>query len=215
MQYKIKGVLCVKNIYEFLEMKHNLKVNGQLFFKHFKRKKYYFVVDIESDGLYGEGFCVSAIVVDIRSGKMIDKFIGIAESNKVTSEWVKKEALPHLRNIKDYGTKDNLRKEFWSFYESYRKDSIILTDSGSPVEAYWFRQCVMDNHSEREYLGPFPMHDVATAVLLSGVGNVTRLEYAGLTEYPQHHPYYDCLASLITFIKCTEPLVKYMCEYYD
>jgi hypothetical protein len=209
------GDINMNKIYDFLKEKHNVEINGILLHKYFKYKKFFFIIDVESDGLLGDGFCVSAIVIDIKKGEIIDKFIKMAEVNTVKNEWVKNEVIPHLNDIAILNSKLELQEEFWEFWMKYRHQSLTLTDSGSPVESYWFRQCILNDIINREKLGPFPQHDVATAVLVSGIGSVKRLEYAMLTDYPKHNPFYDCLGSVITFIKATHIIMSRITKKQD
>lgn len=50
-----------------------------------------FVFDVESDGLYGDGFAVGAVVFD--DGKEVARFSGIAEPEKLENDWVKANVL--------------------------------------------------------------------------------------------------------------------------
>ncbi len=174
----------------------------------FSDKRYVFCFDVESDGLYGEGFAVGAVVIDVKTGKLRDEFSGVVEGYDVKDEFVKKHIIKNLRHMKKYPSVESLRREFWQFYMKYRGDEklqnpdiIFLVDNGMPVEARFLRDCVMDDYKNRQFLAPFPAVDLATVLQMKGYENhLNRLafcEYSGT----KHHPLDDAMATGLTFLK--------------
>jgi hypothetical protein len=120
-----------------------------------------FSIDVESYGLYGEGFAVGAVVYE--DGKEIDSFYAscpleqVAEfgTNQDIETWLRENVLP-VCLIPTHPSPQAMREAFWSFYDNYRKVNqrnidgvevpgettrpvIFMTDCGSPVEANFFR----------------------------------------------------------------------------
>ncbi len=174
----------------------------------FKNKKYIFSFDIESDGLYGEGFAVGVAVINIETGLLCDEFSGVVEGYKVTDVFVRDYIVKHLKAMKKYPSVQNLRQEFWTFYMKYRQeeklqnsDVIFLVDNGMPVEARFLRDCVMDDYRNRQFLAPFPAVDLATVLQMKGYENhINRRAFCGY-KGKKHHPLDDAMASGLTFFK--------------
>ncbi len=163
---------------------------GQLFFS----------VDAETDGLYGEAFAIGAVVTD-EKGEIRDSFCEKCSVPEVRDEWTRANCLPYLKDIPECGSREELRRDFWSFYQKYREKSIILADVPYPVEAQLFRKCVEENLSERCFQGPFPLIDVASILYASGYDPLAdRMEFAGVTG-DRHHPLTDAHASVLCLLK--------------
>ncbi len=174
----------------------------------FKDKKLIFSFDIESDGLYGEGFAVGAAIIDVDTGNLCDEFSGVVDGYKVHDSFVRDNIMKHLKDMKKYPSVEALRREFWDFYIKYRGEDriqnpevIFLVDNGMPVEARFLRDCVMDDHRNRQFLSPFPAVDLATVLQLYGYEN--HMNRRAFCEYKgsKHHPLDDAMASGLTFWK--------------
>lgn len=191
----------ITNIYEHIFNHTEKKINGKGLSKLLNKKKYIFILDVESDGLWGKGFCVSAIVIHIATGDIIEIFTQMIDNPNIENKWVLENVMPYLSDIKTVTNLFTLQENFWSLWDKYRKHSITFADSGQPVESNWFKSCVLNDMENREYLAPFPLHEVASVVLVSGIGKVNRIEYSHLGDVYRHNPFYDSLASAITLIK--------------
>lgn len=158
-----------------------------------------FSFDVESLGLYGEGFAVGAVVLD--DGKIADKCIfncdikncdNYDKCPKSTLEWLDENVLKTLPEPNCKNTKE-VRDNFWQFYTKYSKETIIA-DCGTPVEANFLRQCVLDDIDNRMWKAPYPLHELGTLLLLVGqdpIGTFARTE----DELPKHNPLCDALQS--------------------
>lgn len=148
--------------------------------------------DIESDGLYGEAFAVGAVVVDDNEAE-IDRFSGVAEMDKVESEWVKQNCIPYLHEFPVYPDRKSMRDAFWKFYMKYRSNARIVSDVPVPVEASFLRACVMDDPENRMFLAPYPLIDVASVLFAAGMDpNMDRTQFGGGRA---HNPLDDALNS--------------------
>lgn len=158
-----------------------------------------FSFDVETDGLYGDGFAVGAVVFE--NGVEVARFSGIAEQEKVKNEWVKENVLPHLSSLPQFESKKELRDSFWEFWMQHKDGAVCIGDFGSPVESYWFRQCVEDDLDARQWDGPYPLHEVGTLLLAKGIDpDINRIQFSGY-EGVAHNPVDDAIASVLTWIK--------------
>lgn len=163
-----------------------------------------FSFDAETDGLWGAVWAIGAVVLD-EQGEEVDRFAGQVELTKdtVTDEWVKANIVP-LVDLPRYPLQRPLLEAFWEFWIKHAKTSLCLADFGGIVEARLFRDCVMLDWEARQWLGPYPMHELGTALLLSGVDpDVNRREFAGRPELVQHDPVDDAIAAALCWRKVT------------
>ncbi len=159
-------------------------------------------VDAETDGLYGDPFAIGAVVLD-ESGREVDRFGGLAGANEVGDVWVRANVLPHLGDLPSFSSRFELRETFWQFWMKHRGECLCVADVAVPVEAGLFRLCVAVDAS-RTFLGPFPLHDVATLLLALGTDPLTdRAELLsgwGVTwTGVRHNPVDDALAGALVF----------------
>lgn len=167
-----------------------------------KLPKYIFSVDAESDGLHGPIFAIGVVVLDWK-GNLVDQFAGQAESELVTDKWVKDNVLPQLKDLRSYPTRKKLREEFWKFWLEYIDESLCLSDTGFPVEANLFRECIEDSPKIRRTQGPYPLYDLNTFFLAKDLEhkNMKRKDFLKRTDLKEHHPQDDALASALAFLK--------------
>ena len=163
----------------------------------------FFVFDVESIGLHGEGFAFGYVVVD-ESGHELESGLFSTHSNGAAGtadshKWVK-ENIPPLE-INCISTQ-MLRTIFWDIWQSWKADGAqLVTDCGWPVEANFLSGCVADYPDEREWEGPYPLLDVSSVLLAAGknpVGSYPRLE----NELPAHNPLNDARQSARILIEC-------------
>ena len=161
---------------------------------------YYFVFDAETDGLYGEAFAIAAVVMD-SDGNVLDRFCEKCVAPGITDPWVTENCLPLLYDIPDCDSRVTLREHFWSFYMKWRETCVIVADVPYPVEAQLLRVCVETNPSERTWLGPYPLIDVASVLFAHGLDpHLDRISFSGHSG-EQHNPLDDAIASGKTLLK--------------
>lgn len=166
--------------------------------------KLYFVFDVESVGLYGEGFAVGYVVVTDTGQEIVG---GAAATEPLKAKgtigdlvWVQQNIMPAIDDSLYRGTPMTLRSWFWEQMERWQsKDALIFADCACPVEARFLADCVADDPA-RSGSGPYPLHDVATVLLCAGmdpVGTYERLP----SELPVHNPLKDARQSARMLLK--------------
>lgn len=161
----------------------------------------YFVFDVESAGLYGEGFAVGYAVVDdtdflMHASDWRTAGIGAVECAESQCDWLRAhlpaevlfpdqcEGIPKL-------SLNQLRAWFESELEKF-PGCMLVSDCAFPVETNWLLACK---------IAPYTLIDVSTALLLSGrdpVGTFDRKP----NELPAHHPMADALQSARMLLEC-------------
>lgn len=162
-----------------------------------------FSVDAETDGLYGKSFAIGAVVR--QDQKEIARFQGRTQ-DPPRNEWCLKEAWPVCQSIENiYFDSDELEAAFWFFWRQHCDGATAIAHFGSPVESGLFRRCVEINPEERLFQGPYPLHEVGTALIAAGqdpesVDKFNRIH--GLIvpfEGEPHHPLYDAMAAAVVW----------------
>lgn len=158
--------------------------------------KYYMVFDVESVGLHGEGFAVGWVVIDTR-GKEITAMMHACASIKCNGSesghaWVK-ENVPNFEvNCEN---PSQVRNYFWHEWMLWKnKGAQLFADCAWPVEARFLIQCVEENMIQREWEGPYPLHDIASYTM--PLGNDPLATHERLpSELPIHNPLCDARQS--------------------
>lgn len=170
----------------------------------------YMVFDVESIGLHGEGFAVAWVVVN-REGERLEEGCLACDPNLCSGtdesrHWV-------LVNVPWLGytspTPQHLRNTFWHEWRRWAdQGAVLVADCAWPVEANFLTACVRLNHREREWQGPYPLHELASLILATGgdpLATTDRLP----DELPAHHPLMDARHSARQLVTA---LQKRMCH---
>lgn len=155
------------------------------------------VFDVESRGLQGEGFAVAYVVMvgdqEVDSGFAWCRPAHVGGTNEGLA-WVEKNVMPHFHESPTHDTAPEVRDFFWRAWRQWaERGAQLWADCGWPVEARFLIECVDDDPAAREWNGPYPLHDIATVVALSG-GDPTARETRSPSE-PAHHPLHDARVS--------------------
>lgn len=164
------------------------------------------IFDVESDGLFGEGFAVSAIILNIGVGdscKIVD-CLNVKCSIQIKDDWVRENVLPHLDYMETVYTVKEVRDRFYDFYKKYIYDlKHIYSDCNFPVETNFVSAMVMDNLQERQTEMPYPLEDICTRKnrdinrkqhYIQKNAQYIVMDVA--TRMPQqHNPLWDCICS--------------------
>lgn len=163
----------------------------------------FMVFDVESIGLHGDGFAVAWVVVN-REGERLgegcmacprDLCAGTDESRL----WVD-ENVPPLEVTSP--TPQHLRNTFWHEWRHWAdQGAVLVADCAWPVEANFLSACVRLNHTEREWQGPYPLHDLASVLLALGAEALSVTERLP-DELPAHHPLMDARQSARQLVAC-------------
>lgn len=156
----------------------------------------FMVFDVESIGLHGEGFAVAWVVVN-RDGDRLGEgcmacdpgqCVGTDESR----QWVAAN-VPSLEVTSQ--TPQHLRNAFWHEWRHWAdQGAVLVADCAWPVEANFLSACVKLNHAEREWQGPYPLHDLASVLLATGADALAVTDRLP-DELPAHHPLMDARQS--------------------
>ena len=163
----------------------------------------FMVFDVESIGLHGEGFAVAWAVVN-RDGERLGEGCLSCDPSQCdgTDEsrlWVA-ENVPPLEVTSP--TKQHLRNTFWHEWRYWAdQGAVLVADCAWPVEANFLSACVKLNHAEREWQGPYPLHDLASVLLAVGADALAVTERLP-DELPAHHPLMDARQSARQLAAC-------------
>ena len=179
--------------------------------------------DVESVGLHGEAWAFGYVVVDQDGAEMecgkaacwLDNAVGLIDDRI----WVRQHCpdavestTPGARPPACTGPAE-LRAAFWSAWTRWgEKGAIMVADCSWPVEARFLAACIDVDPDERRWLGPYPLHDVATARLcanLDPLATVGRLP----TEEPAHDPLADARQSARLFLEALHEGVSWHKAY--
>jgi hypothetical protein len=171
----------------------------------------YFVCDVESDGLHGDGFAWGFVVVN-GAGIELAHGYGRADTD-LTDQWVVANVAPACLDVTCAALRE-LRDAFWLEWQHWQeRGALMVADCAWPVEARFMAACVDDDRADREWKGPYPLHDVATARLAAGLDPLAAgNRLAG--ELPVHNPLADARQSARLWIEAlasvTEPPTQYL-----
>ena len=131
------------------------------------------IFDVESIGLWGEGFCVGWIIYDSETNDVFKdgfpKCLGLAvcspKSAKGTTrdrQWVGQ----NVRNMSELNCDSPLevRSHFWNSYEAWGKPP-LMADVGFPVEYNFLREVYRDDKRRQM---PYPLLDASSVRLAMG-----------------------------------------------
>ena len=152
----------------------------------------FMVFDVESIGLHGEGFAVAWVVVN-RDGDRLGEGCmacdpGQCAGTDKSRQWVAAN-VPSLEVTSP--TPQHLRNTFWHEWRHWAdQGAVLVADCAWPVEANFLSACVKLNHAEREWQGPYPLHDLASVLLANGADALAVTDRLP-DELPAHHPLMD------------------------
>lgn len=163
--------------------------------------------DVESCGLYGEGFAVGYVVIwhgkEVESGcfsSPLHMASGVIEDR----EWVAKN-VPEIES--DSPDPFMVREKFWHRWMFWKNNGAVLAaDCGWPVESRFLSLCVDDLQSDRKWDGPYPLIEISSILISAGIdplGKFDRLE----SEIPVHNPVCDARQSARLMIDAIKKLV--------
>ena len=162
----------------------------------------FMVFDVESIGLHGEGFAFGYVVIK-RDGTIVEEdlfscFPDVAMGEAKNRKWIKAN-VPSLaiRTLTTRGVRD----AFWECWMRWKAvGAVLIAECAWPVEANFLEMCVEDSPVEREWEGPYPLHDLVTLMLARGLDPMT--SYPRLkNELPAHNPLNDARQSARLFIE--------------
>ena len=167
----------------------------------------FMVFDVESIGLHGEGFAVAWVVVN-RAGEKLDE--GCLSCDPLLCDGTDKNriwvglSVPKLEITSP--TKKHLRNTFWHVWRHWAdQGAVLVADCAWPVEANFLSACVKINSEEREWQGPYPLHDLASVLLALGADPLA-ITARRTDELPAHHPLMDTRQSARQLVESLKAL---------
>ncbi len=154
----------------------------------------YFVIDVESIGLHGEPFAVGWVVVDTAGNELESGCLAIpqeiANGEAVNRKWVSENCPPIPANCINM---EAMLSEFWAVWKRL-SGALMFAECAWPVEARFLSMCVGVNWPEKEWEGPYPLHDIASVLMAKGMDPMAKYERRE-NEMPLHHPLSDARQS--------------------
>ena len=160
-------------------------------------------IDVESIGLFGEAFAVAYVVTDT-AGTLLDEGLFACDPYRAAGtganrRWVL-ENVPAIEAT-HYDPRQ-VREAFWLSWITWReRGAVMFAECSFPVESKFLTDCVTDSPSDREYLGPYPLHDIASLLLASGRNPLDTYDRLP-SEVPAHHPLCDARQSSRLLLEC-------------
>lgn len=156
----------------------------------------FMVFDVESVGLHGEAYAMGYVVVDADGHEQESYRVACspdtAQGSDADRAWIAANCPPIPADVT---TPKAVRDCFWAAWRRWAEQgAALVADCAWPVEARFLAACIDDDPSGRQWLGPYPLHDVASARFVAGfdpLEAVARLP----TELPQHDPLADARQS--------------------
>jgi hypothetical protein len=157
----------------------------------------FFVFDVESIGLHGEGFAVGGGVYIDGAAQSEFRFCcptEEAEGEDADRAWVK----DHVAVMEiTHRTPRNVREAFWAEWMKAKDRYPGIKMAGEclwPVEAGFVARCIYQAKDERNWSGPYPFHEIASIMLAAGMDPMAT--YARTpSELPAHEPLADARLS--------------------
>ena len=155
----------------------------------------FFVIDVESVGLHGEGFAVAGGVYlpngaaqwEFRLACPIDECAGDDDDRK----WVK-ENVPAMEET--HRSPKAMRDEFWrQWMKAKAGGAVMAAECQWPVEAGFVKACIADDPS-RKWEGPYPLHEIASYLAAAGLDPMAKYDRTP-SEMPMHDPLADARQS--------------------
>ena len=139
---------------------------------------HFFVFDVESIGLHGEGFAVGYVLKD-RSGITIREDWFHCDSGRAASaggaldpqdrDWVATN-IPTLSPTSRLTSPKSVRDAFWAQWMRAKADFpgvVMASECIWPVDTAFLTACVMDDVDSRKWEGPHPLLDIATVMMMA------------------------------------------------
>lgn len=152
----------------------------------------YFLIDVESLGLYGLGFSVAWVVVTPQGDPLDEGYLACPHQEAMCSltntedlDWVETNVLPHLSDANCVDLPE-LYSRFWGAWSTWRHTGAkMFGDVIYPVETNFIRSCVL-NDPDRMNQAPYPLMDVQSVAFARGLEEICWKQ-----DGPPHNPMND------------------------
>ena len=162
-------------------------------------------IDAETVGLYGEPFAIGYTLVNNKGSEFDRAYLACplesAQGLDSNREWVQRHVVPSLPKEYRYRNPSELCEAFykeWMKIKNTYADLLIISDCHYPVETNLFARMVKSDEQSREFTGPYPLHEVATAIMTA---RMDLKDYPrNKAELPEHNPVNDARYAARLFI---------------
>lgn len=157
----------------------------------------FFVFDVESIGLHGEGFAVGGGIYVSSTALKEFKFCCLPEEaigEQADLEWVM-DNVPDMQPTHIFAKQ--VRDAFWMEWEWARKRWPDIRMAGEcvwPVEAGFLSKCIQDEIEIRKMDGPYPLLDISSIMYAAGMDPMATYDRLS-DEVPAHDPLNDARQS--------------------
>jgi hypothetical protein len=155
----------------------------------------FFVFDVESVGLHGEGFAVGGGVY-LANGAAQWEFKLACPQNACSGSSEDRRWLAENVPVLDetHRAPKAMRDEFWRQWTKARSQGAVMAaDCAWPVEAGFLIACIKDDPARKQE-GPYPLHEIASYLASSGLNPIAKYDRTA-SELPQHDPLADARQS--------------------
>lgn len=158
--------------------------------------KSFFVFDVESIGLHGQGYAVGGGVY-LENGAAQWEFrfacpVAECAGSDDGLKWVKENA-PLITET--HRSPKAMRDSFWVEWKKAKEQgAIMVADCGWPVESRFLAECIDDDSVDRSWDGPYPLHEIASYLAAAGLDPLAKHERTA-SEMPVHDPLADARQS--------------------
>lgn len=159
--------------------------------------KSFFVFDVESVGMHGEGFAVGGGVY-LENGAAQWEFsescpIESVLGKELDRQWAIKN-IPATLVITKHSP-EGVRSMFWKWWLKAKSEGALMaTDCGFPVEARFLRDCIYDNYTDRKDDAPYPLIEISSVLFCAGMDPIGTYDREP-SEMPKHDPTADARQS--------------------
>ena len=170
----------------------------------------FFIFDVESAGLHGEGFAVAGGVYINGAAQSEFRFCcppEEAEGEEADRDWVKANV-----PVMEITHRDprGIREAFWAKWMEAKKQYPGIKMAGEciwPVEAGFVARCIYQDKEKRNWEGPYPFHEIASFMQAAGMDPMATYERKA-SEKPAHEPLADARLSARLLTEALETIAK-------
>jgi hypothetical protein len=160
-------------------------------------------IDVETLSLRGEAFAVSFIIEEDDKIMKADTFRRTVKDDE-PCEFVKNNVIPNMSCAITHEDRNLFLFDIAQFWLENKENAVVIAHCAAPVEAELFQLLHRENLIG-EFDGPFPLHEVASMLLLKNENPLSvdeyvekhniRIDHIGTT----HDPEYDAVVALEVF----------------
>ena len=159
--------------------------------------------DAETNGLWGQAFAVSAILMN-ENGEIEKQFVSRCPIEEEINPWVAENVLPQMEGIQETASSyKEMLSQFAEFYLANKDGADVIVHMGLPVEAKLF----IDMHTMGiigDWDAPYPLIDISAFPEISDSVDGYNAKHGLDENIPNfdggtHNPLYDSYAAAVAY----------------